>query len=199
MGGARSARPEARPGAVRRTAANKPEPGGFGWRAERRRASLAGGAPVTARFSARHPLVLRGTEKAYGVPGAAKNTGGGALACRAEASRPPKRISAKAEAKAGCLINESEMHKRRTPPAACGGTLPASGEGKKKLAGRTRQTRRPLAPLPAGRTPRDPRRCGGPEHSAGHCHRAFPRGESKPSPARLDQPRGRSQTTTPML
>jgi hypothetical protein len=36
---------------------------------------------VNPRSSARHPLIfLRGTKRDYGLPGAAKNTGGGALA-----------------------------------------------------------------------------------------------------------------------
>jgi hypothetical protein len=40
------------------------------------------------RPSARHPLDLfEGEEMDYGVPGAANNTGGGALDCRAEAQR----------------------------------------------------------------------------------------------------------------
>jgi hypothetical protein len=44
--------------------------------ARREAPGIAQAVPLLLRASsARHPLVLRGTEKAYGVPGAAKNTG----------------------------------------------------------------------------------------------------------------------------
>jgi hypothetical protein len=51
-----------------------PSPVGSGG-APRGAGHRASDAPVTARFRRAAPQLLRGTEKAYGVPGAAKNTG----------------------------------------------------------------------------------------------------------------------------
>jgi hypothetical protein len=86
-----------------------------GWRAERRRTFGNGGAATSRADRRAIPSALRGRRKGYGLPGAAKNTGGGALAkgCLKILSERDDDASAKQPRFPSPLAGEGGSHRRQ--------------------------------------------------------------------------------------